>query len=135
MKDCAKRVRDDVSASTPSPMSVRRLLLYAAWNDLRVETGDLVCAFMQADTSCEVFARPPTGQDKKEGWIWRLHGAMNVMRTASRDSTEFLAGVFAECMGVTRGKLERCLFVHKPNETRVVSQCRRPAHLRKTSDI
>ena len=37
--------------------------------DLRVETGDLVCAFMQADSSCEMFARPPKGQER-DGWIW-----------------------------------------------------------------
>ena len=40
-------VRDDVFAPTPSPLSVRGLLLYAAWFDIRVETEDLVCAFMQ----------------------------------------------------------------------------------------
>ena len=33
-------------------------------------------AFMQADSSSETL---------RKGWIWRLHGAMNGMRTASRD--------------------------------------------------
>ena len=84
LKDFATTVRDDVFAPTPSPLSVRGLLLYAAWFDLRVETGDLVCAFMQADSSCEM---PKKGQER-DGWIWRLHGAMNGMRTASRDFTE-----------------------------------------------
>ena len=55
LKDFATTVRDDVFAPTPSPWSVRGLLLYAAWFDLRVETGDLVCAFMQADSSCDMF--------------------------------------------------------------------------------
>ena len=134
LKDFATTVRDDVFAPTPSPLSVRGLLLYAAWFDLRVETGDLVCAFMQADPSCEMFARPPKGQER-EGWIWRLHGAMNGMRTASRDFTEFLAGTLTEHMGFKRGKLERCLFVHESNETRVVSHvddpltCAKPATL------
>ena len=77
------------------------LLLYAAWFDLRAETGDLVCAFLQADTSSEMYARPPKRQER-EGWIWRLHGAM---RTASRDFTLFLAGVLTEPMGLKRGKL------------------------------
>ena len=45
--------------------------------------------------------------------------AMNGMRTASRDFTEFLAGILTEHMGFKRGKLERCLFVHESNETRV----------------
>ena len=46
---------------------------------------------------------------------------MNGMRTASRDFTEFLAGTLTEQVGFKRGKLERCLFVHESNETRVVS--------------
>ena len=120
LKYFATTVKDDVFAPTPSPLSVRGLLLYAVWFDLRVETGDLVCAFMQADSSCEMFARHPKGQER-DGWIWRLHGAMNGMRTASRDFTEFLAGILTEHMGFKRGKLERCLFVHESNETRVVS--------------
>ena len=136
LKDFATTVRDDVFAPTPSPMSVRGLLLYAAWFDLRVETGYLVCAFMQADSSSEIFARPPKGQER-DGWIWRLHGAMNGMRTASRDFTEFLAEILTEHMGFQRGKLERCLFVHESNETRVVSHvddpliCAKPATLEK----
>ena len=57
-------MRDDVFAPTPSPLSVRGPLLYAAWFDLRVETEDLVCAFMQADSSWEMFVRPPKGQER-----------------------------------------------------------------------
>ena len=120
LKDFSTTVRDDVFAPTPSPLSVRGLMLFAAWFDLRVETGDLVCAFMQAGSSCEMVARPPKGQERG-GWIWRLHGAMNGMRTASRDFTEFLAGILTEQRGFKRGKLERCLFVHESNEARVVS--------------
>ena len=56
LKDFAATMRDDAFAPTPSPVSVRGLLLCEAWFDLLVETGDLVCAFMQADSSCEVFA-------------------------------------------------------------------------------
>ena len=135
LKDFATTVRDDVFAPTPSPLSVRGLLLYAAWFDLRVESGDLVFVFMQADSSCEMFARPPKGQ--RDGWIWRLHGATSSMRTASRDFTEFLAGILTENMGFKRGKLGRFLIVHESNETRVVSQvddpliCAKPAMLGK----
>ena len=73
----------------------------------------------------------------RDEWIWRLHGAMNGMRTASRDFTEFQAGILPEHMGFKRGKLERCLFVHESNETRVVSHvddpliCAKPATLEK----
>ena len=83
-------------------------------------------------------ARPPKGQER-DGWIWRLHGAMNGMRTASRDFTEFQVGMLTEHMSFKRGKLERCLFVHESNETRVVSQvddpliCAKPATLEKFS--
>ena len=52
LKDLATTVRDDVLAPTPSLVSVRGLLLHAAWYDLRVETGDLVCTFIQADSFC-----------------------------------------------------------------------------------
>ena len=85
LKDFATTVRDDVFAPTPSPLSVRGLMLYAAWFDLRVEPGDLVC-LMQADSSFEIFARHTEGQER-DGWIWRLRGAMNGMRTESRDFT------------------------------------------------
>ena len=80
--------------------------------------------------------RSPKGQER-DGWIWRLHGAMNGLRTASRDLTEFLAGIPTKHMGFKRGKLERCLFVHESNETRVVSHvddpliCAKPATLEK----
>ena len=47
LKDFATTVRHDAFVSTPSPLSVRGLLLYAAWFDFRVETGDLVCAFVK----------------------------------------------------------------------------------------
>ena len=67
LKDFATTVRDDVFAPTPFPLSVRGLLLYAAWCDLRVETGDLVFAFMQADSSCEMFARPRKDKNAMDG--------------------------------------------------------------------
>ena len=57
--------------------------------------------------------------------------------TASRDFTEFLAEILTEHMGSKRGKLERCLFVHESNETRVVFHvddpliCAKPATLEK----
>ena len=109
-------------------------MLYAAWFDLRVEIGGFVCAFMQADTSSETYARPPKGHER-EGWIGRLHGAMNGMRTASRDFTEFLAGKLTEHISVKRGKLERCLFVHESNETRVVSHVDDPLICAKPSTL
>ena len=49
------------------------------------------------------------------------------------DFTEFLAEVLTECMNYICGNLERCLFVHESNVTRVVSHvddpltCAKPA--------
>ena len=57
----------------------------------------------------------------------------NGMRTASRDFTELLAGILTEHMGFKRDKLERCLFVHESNETRVVSHVD-VSHLCQASD-
>ena len=125
LKNFATTVRNDVFSSTRSPLSV---LLYAAWYDLRIETGDLVCAFIQADSSSETYARPPKWQ-KREGWIWKLHGAMNGMRTASRDFTEFLAGILTKHMGFKRGKLER--FVHEASNVDDPLICAKLATLEK----
>ena len=68
LKDFATTVRDDVFAPTPSPLSVRGQLLYAAWFDLRVEIGDLVCAFIQLreDENNEGFLQ-------KTYWYSRAH--------------------------------------------------------------
>ena len=68
LKDFATTVRDDVFASTPSPLSVRGLLLYAAWFDLRVETRDLVCAFIQL-----LEAENNEGFLQKTYWYSRAH--------------------------------------------------------------
>ena len=71
--------------------------------------------------------------EKTRTWWMDLETTWNGMRTANRDFTEFLAGVLTEHMGFKRGKLERCLFVHESNETRVVSHgddphiCAKPA--------
>ena len=123
MKDFATTVRHDVFAPTPSPVSVNRLLLYAVLYDLRVETGDVACPFMQADTSCEMFTRPLKSQER-EGWIWRLHGAMIGMQTA-------IASVLTECIGFTRRKLERCLFVRVVSHVDDPSTCAKPVTLDK----
>ena len=137
LKDFATTVRDDVFAPTLSPLSVRGLLLYAAWFDLRVEAGDFVCVLSRKQThpvKCLLDLRKD--KNAMDGF-GDCMGAMNGMRTASQDFTEFLAGVLTEHMGFRRGKLERCLFVHESNETRVVSHvddpliCAKPATLEK----
>ena len=58
LKDFALTVRHDLYAPTPQPASVRSLLLYAALHDYKVQTGDLVCAFMQADSIEKKYAHP-----------------------------------------------------------------------------
>ena len=127
LKDFKTTMRDDIS-------SINKLLLHAAWNDLRVETGDFVlCARSCKQTRQVRCALDLRKVKKNEGWIWRLHGAMDGKRTTCRDLTEFLAGVPTECKVFLRGKLERSIFVHGSNETRVVSDvddpltCAKPA--------
>ena len=127
LKDFATTMRDDVFAPIPSPLPVRGLSLYAACFDFRVETGDQECASMQADSSSETL---------RKGWIWRLHGVMNGMRTASRDF-RVPGWNTHETHWLQTWKLERCLFVHASNEARVVSHvddpliCAKPATLEK----
>ena len=63
-----------------------------------------MCDFMQADSSSETSAWPPKGQER-DGWIWRLHGVMNGMRTASRAAAELLVGILTERMGFKRDEM------------------------------
>ena len=76
----------------------------------------------------------PKGQEK-EGCIWRLLGAMNGMRTASRDFAEFLAGILAECMGFYTLKNGTDVFLCMIERDTSCISCRRPAHPCKTCDI
>ena len=125
IKMCAEGFRDNserssVCAYTISMVSAWTIAVRSMVRPSSRNWRPCVCAFMQADSPSKTYARTPKGQER-DGWIWRLHGAMNGMRTASRDFAEFLAGVVTECMGFKRGKLERCLFIHESNEVRVVS--------------
>ena len=56
---------------------------------------------MQADASSKVYANPPKNL-RREGWKWELHGAMNGMRTGSRDFTEFFADILVAKMNFRR---------------------------------
>ena len=124
LKDFKTTMRDDIS-------SINKLFLHAAWNDLRRLC--VVCAFMQADTSSEMCARPLKGQEN-EGWIWRLHGAMDGKRTTCRDLTEFLAGVPTECRVFTWKTGAKYFCARLERDTGCI-WCRRPTHLCKTCDI
>ena len=90
-------------------VTIRALLLYATWHDYGVDSGDLVCAFMQADASKTKFAIPPHGC-QQEGWCWQLLGAMNGMREAAADFTNYFADVMCKKMNFGRGKLEQCMY-------------------------
>ena len=83
-----------------------------------------MCDFMQADSSSETYVGPPKGQER-DGWIWRLHGAMNGMRTASRAATEFLVGILTERMGFKRDEMREVSHVDDP------LICAKPATLEK----
>ena len=75
---------DDLHAPTPTSMTVRCLLLYAAWFGLEVSTSDVRVAFLHAVVSDPKFAKPPVEQ-RAARWLWLIKKAMNGMRTASKD--------------------------------------------------
>ena len=78
-------------------VTVRALLLYATWYDYGVGSGDLICAFMQADASKAKHAIPPKGS-QRPGWCWQLLGAMNGMREAAAYFTTHFAEVMCQRM-------------------------------------
>ena len=89
LKDFATTMRKHTCTNAITNISERTCVVRNMVRSSRVGTGDLVCAFMQADTSCGIFARPVRSKERG-GWFWRLHGAMNGTRTESRDLTDFL---------------------------------------------
>ena len=71
MKDYAVTKLDDLYAPTPTSMTVRCLLFYAAWFELEVSTSDVGVAFMHAVASERKFAKPPVEQ-RAAGWLWLI---------------------------------------------------------------
>ena len=90
LKDYAGTKLDDLCAPTPTSMTVRCLLFYAAWFELEVSTSDVRVAFMHAVASERKFAKPPV-QQRAAGWLWLIKKAMNGMRTASKDFGDLVA--------------------------------------------
>ena len=94
-KDYAITKLDDLYAPTPTSMTVRCLLFYAAWFELEISTSDVRAAFMHAVASEPKFGKPPVEQ-RAAGWLWLIKKAMNGMRTASKDFGDLLAHVMKE---------------------------------------
>ena len=116
-------------------------MLHAAWFDLRVETGDLVCVCVCVLSCKQTHAVKCWLDLRKDKNV--MDGSGDYMgrstaykRRAETSQTSSLV-ILTELMGFKRGKLERCLFVHESNETRVVSHvddpliCAKPATLEK----
>ena len=78
-KDYAITKLDDLYALTPTSMTVRCLLFYAAWFKLEVGTSDVRVAFMHAIASEPKFAKPPVEQ-RAAGWLWLIKKATNGLR-------------------------------------------------------
>ena len=68
LKDYAVTKLDDLYAPTPTSMTVRCLLIYAAWFGLEVSTSDVRVAFMYAVASEPKCAKPPVEQ-RAAGWL------------------------------------------------------------------
>ena len=96
MKDYEVTKLDDLYAPTPTSMTVRCLLFYAAQFGLEINTSDVRVAFiMHAVASEPKFATPPVEQ-RAAGWLWLIKKAMNGMRTASKDFGDLVADVMKE---------------------------------------
>ena len=102
LKDYAVTKLDDLYVPTPTSMTVRYLLFYAAWFELEVSTSDVRVAFMHAIASEPKYANPPVEQ-RTAGWLWLIKKAMNGMRTASKDFGDLVAEVMNEIQ-FERGK-------------------------------
>ena len=118
LQDFATCKRDDVFAPTPCPTAVRVLLLYGLVYDLKIESADLMSAFMQAPCRKPMYARPPKSI-RQAGWAWKILKAMNGGRTSMGDFGEHFAQVLVECLGLRRGIIEPCSFMG-PGTLRVV---------------
>ena len=95
LKDYAVTKLDDLYAPTPTSMTVRCMLFYAAWCGLEGNTSDVRVALMHAVASEAKFAKPPVEQ-RGAGWLWLFQKAMNGMRTASKDFGDLVADVMKE---------------------------------------
>ena len=119
LKDFAHTRRDDVYAPTPTSMTIRILLLYAALLKLQVSTADVRVAFMHATASVAKYARPPSEQ-RVPGWLWLIEKAMNGMRTGARDWCDLVCEIIVDKMGWTRGTADPQLYIDPKSAARMV---------------
>ena len=68
LRDHAVAKLDDLYARTPTSMTLRCLLFYAAWFKRDVSTSSVRVAFMPAVASEPKFAKPPVEQ-RATGWL------------------------------------------------------------------
>ena len=95
LKDYAATKIDHLYAPTPTSMTVRCLLLYAAWFEGEVSTSNVRVAFMLAVASEPKFAKHPV-EPRVARWLWMILKAINGMRTASKDFADLVANVMKE---------------------------------------
>ena len=117
LKDHAVTKLDDLYAPTPTSMTVRCVLFYAAWFELEVSTSDVRVAFMHAVASEPKFAKPPFEQ-RAAGWLRLLKKAMNGMRTQSKDFGD-LADVMKEIQ-FERGKADPQIYKDTKSQATIV---------------
>ena len=118
LKDYAVTKLDDLYAPTPTSMTVRCLLFYAAWFELEVSTSDVRVAFMHAVASEPKYANPPVEQ-RTAGWLWLIKKAMNGMRTASKDFGDLVAKVMNEIQ-FERGKADPQIYKDTKSQAAIV---------------
>ena len=118
VQQVARTKREDTFAPTPTPLGLRVLLLYAAVFRLAVVPADMSVAFMHAPSSENTFVWPPMGL-RRDGWVWKLLKAMNGLRKAVTDFSDFVCGILVDKLHLTQVQSDPCLFKHESSHIRV----------------
>ena len=118
VQQVAHTKREDTFAPTPTPLGLRVLLLYAAFYRLAVVPADMSVAFMHAPSSENTFVWPPLGL-RRDGWVWKLLKAMNGLRKAMTDFSEFVREILVDKLHLTQAQSDPCLFKHESSHIRI----------------
>lgn len=119
VKDIAKEISQEFFAATPSPASLRLLLLIAVVMGLDVQTADLDTAFMHAPLqdpeyceACDEDQLDETHEFYGMDYIWELWQAMNGLRKAPQAYQQWFTKTVREA-GFVPLIVDSQVFVHR----------------------
>ena len=101
--------KENIFSPTPTPMTVRCILFCGIVYDLDIVIGDLTTAFMHATASEEMYCHTPI-EYRVPGWLWKIEKAINGMRGASADVSDFFAAVATQKLHLKRLVSAPCVF-------------------------